>query len=113
MVSAMPVRASDHGCTDRTWTVVDLFSGAGGASYGFHAHERFRIVGAADAEIGKPSTGPGAIDCNATYLANIGVTPVSADLEAIDPAELVRLLGLDGGIDVLIACPPCTGFSRA
>ena len=32
--------------------VVDLFSGAGGMSYGFHKHPAFRIVAAADAEIG-------------------------------------------------------------
>jgi DNA (cytosine-5)-methyltransferase 1 len=97
---------------DRIWTVVDLFSGAGGASYGFKANDRFRIVGAADAEIGKPSTGTGAIDCNTTYFANIGVAPVSADLGTIHPEELSQMLGVQPGIDVLIACPPCTGFTR-
>ena len=94
------------------WSVVDLFSGAGGASYGFHVNGAFRIAGAADAEIGKPSTGHGAIDCNATYLANIGVAPVAADLAIIEPAELGRTMAVAPGIDVLIACPPCTGFSR-
>ncbi len=43
------------------WTVVDLFSGAGGASYGFHAHPGFRIAGAADAQKGKPSSGTGKL----------------------------------------------------
>lgn len=98
---------------DRIWTVVDLFSGAGGASYGFKANSNFRIIGAADAEIGKPSTGTGAIDCNATYLANIGVTPVLTDLGTTPPAELSRALNVESGVDVLIACPPCTGFTRA
>ena len=37
--------------------VVDLFSGAGGMSYGFHAHGAFEVIGAADAEIGKPTAG--------------------------------------------------------
>ena len=68
MISAMQPNPGNESRADKIWTVVDLFSGAGGASYGFHIHDRFRIVGAADAEIGKPSTGHGAIDCNATYL---------------------------------------------
>jgi DNA (cytosine-5)-methyltransferase 1 len=112
MVFAMTPPAGNKPGPGRIWTVVDLFSGAGGASYGFKANDKFRIVGAADAEIGKPSTGTGAIDCNATYLANIGVTPVTADLGTIDPEDLAQMLGVESGIDVLIACPPCTGFTR-
>jgi DNA (cytosine-5)-methyltransferase 1 len=94
-----------------SWSVVDLFSGAGGASYGFHAHPKFRVIGASDVEVGKPSTGHGAIDCNSTYLANIGVSPIAADLGVIDPADLADQMGVGSQIDVLIACPPCTGFS--
>lgn len=97
------------------WTVIDLFSGAGGMSYGFHAHPRFKLVGAADAEIGKPSTGFGALDCNGTYEANIGIKPVAVDLGEVDPDDLYERFapGLqDGRVDVLSACPPCTGFSR-
>ncbi len=97
------------------WTVIDLFSGAGGMSYGFHSHSRFKLVGAADAEIGKPSTGFGALDCNGTYEANIGIKPVAVDLGEVDPDDLFQRFapGLrDGRVDVLSACPPCTGFSR-
>lgn len=97
------------------WTVIDLFSGAGGMSYGFHAHASFKIVGAADAEIGKPSTGFGALDCNATYAANIGVKPVSVDLGQVAPRDLWARFSsglIDGRVDVLAACPPCTGFTR-
>lgn len=112
MVSAMAPHHGNGSTTDKEWSVVDLFSGAGGASYGFHSNGMFQIVGAADAQIGKPSTGHGAIDCNATYLANIGVAPVSADLAVVEPAELGRMMSVAPGIDVLIACPPCTGFSR-
>lgn len=97
------------------WTVIDLFSGAGGMSYGFHAHPRFRIVGAADAEIGKPSTGFGALDCNGTYEVNIQVTPEVVDLGTIEPdalwARFADRLPAQR-VDVLLACPPCTGFSR-
>lgn len=96
-------------------TVVDLFSGAGGMSFGFHAHESFVIAAAADAEVGKPSAGPGSISCNATYAANIGVQPFNLDLSRASPADLKDLIvpHLTSRVDVLIACPPCTGFTRA
>jgi DNA (cytosine-5)-methyltransferase 1 len=92
-----------------------LFSGAGGMSYGFHMHPAFRIVAAADAEQGKPSTGPGRLQCNGTYARNIGVRPVSLDLSAIDPKNLRSALALSDevSVSVLLTCPPCTGFSRA
>ncbi|EFL01110.1 DNA cytosine methyltransferase [Streptomyces sp. NPDC051287] len=95
------------------YTVVDLFSGGGGMSYGFHAHPSFEMRGAADVEVGKPSTGHGAIGCNATYEANIGVKPMAVDLAAIEADELAAQVAPPGGVDVLLACPPCTGFSRA
>ncbi len=95
------------------WTVVDLFSGAGGMSYGFSAHPRFSVVGAADAQIGKPSSGRGTLGCNASYLANLGISPIEADLAVADPAAICGAMGLpEGGVTVLSACPPCTGFSR-
>lgn len=96
-------------------TFVDLFSGGGGISFGFHAHSNFKVLGAADAEVGKPSTGHGAIGCNATYEANMGIKPLQVDLSATSADELAAQL-LPAGttdIDVLLACPPCTGFSRA
>ncbi len=95
------------------WSVVDLFSGAGGMSYGFHAHPGFVIAGAADAQLAKPSMARGALACNATYEANIGVQPVEADLATADPIDVCRSLDLaQGSVTVLAACPPCTGFSR-
>ncbi len=93
------------------WTVIDLFSGAGGMSYGFHANEDFKIIGAADAQIGKPSSGAGALDCNRTYERNIGTTPLEVDLSAICPTDLFELFGRVKPT-ILIACSPCTGFSR-
>lgn len=98
---------------ERKFTVVDLFSGGGGMSYGFHAHPAFEIVGAADAQLGKPSSPSGSLACNSTYALNIGIEPIQADLATITPAKLKRAFGLTGGVDVLSACPPCTGFSRA
>lgn len=99
----------------RRFSVIDLFSGAGGMSYGFHKHPAFRLIAAVDAELGKPSSGQGKLQCNSTYRRNIGIAPVQQDLAAVSAAQLPDLLGLakDGKIDVLAACPPCTGFSRA
>jgi DNA (cytosine-5)-methyltransferase 1 len=96
---------------ERPFTVVDLFSGGGGMSYGFHAHPSFEIVGAVDAQLGKPSSRRGSLACNSTYALNIGMEPLDIDLAAVEPGELARQLGVDS-IDVLSACPPCTGFSR-
>lgn len=95
-----------------TATVVDLFSGAGGASAGFHAHPGFTIMGAADAQVGKPSTPRGSLACNSTYAANTGILPVVADLATVTPDNLAALMGLRRPPTVLISCPPCTGFSR-
>ncbi len=96
------------------FSLVDLFSGAGGMSYGFHKHPAFRIVAAADAEMGKPSTGRGKLQCNSTYFQNIGVSPARLDLSAVPPGRLRSALALpeEQRISVLSTCPPCTGFSR-
>jgi DNA (cytosine-5)-methyltransferase 1 len=97
----------------KPWTVIDLFSGAGGMSCGFSRQAGFRLIGAADAQLGKPSAAPGSLGCNASYSANIGLTPVDADLSRADPAEVCRAMSLgDQRPVVLTACPPCTGFSR-
>ncbi|WP_330239219.1 DNA cytosine methyltransferase [Streptomyces sp. NBC_00525] len=95
-----------------TFQVVDLFSGGGGMSFGFHAHPHFEVIGAADAQLGKPSSPKGSLACNTTYEANIGITPVETDLGTADPQSLMRSMGVTSPIDILSACPPCTGFSR-
>ncbi|GAA3890841.1 DNA cytosine methyltransferase [Saccharothrix violaceirubra] len=96
-----------------TLKVVDLFSGAGGMSLGFQAHRDFTVVGAADAQIGKPSSRLGSLRCNGTYRDNIGVDPLQVDLGRLDPAVLRQVWNLERGeLDVLVACPPCSGFTR-
>jgi DNA (cytosine-5)-methyltransferase 1 len=97
----------------KPWTVIDLFSGAGGMSCGFSRQPGFRLIGAADAQLGKPSAAPGSLGCNASYFTNIGLTPVDADLSRADPAAVCRAMGLANQHPVVLtACPPCTGFSR-
>src|SRR3954471_23799549 len=93
-------------------TVVDLFSGAGGMSCGFQRHPSFAVVGAADAEVGKPSAGAGTLGCNASYARNMGLEPLAVDLGAIAAEDLRDRLGLPDRPVVLSACAPCTGFSR-
>lgn len=95
-----------------TANVVDLFSGGGGASAGFAAHRAFELSGAADGQFGKPSSPKGSLGCNSTYAANIGISPVEVDLSTTLPDELATEMRLTREPDVLIACPPCTGFSR-
>lgn len=94
-------------------TFVDLFSGAGGMSFGFKSHPAFRPLFAVDAQVGKPSSRMGALGCNASYEANVGIPVREADLSVYPPQELMRETGLKSGeLDVLISCAPCTGFSR-
>lgn len=98
---------------DNAFTFADLFSGAGGMSYGFKKHPAFTVVGAADAQMGKPSSAVGSLGCNQTYSTNIGVTPLEVDLGSVSPASVRESWGIKKGqLDVLSACPPCTGFSR-
>lgn len=89
-------------------TVVDLFSGGGGMSFGFHAHPGFRVIAAVDAQRGKPSSQSG-LECNQTYRANMGFEPFDADLSTLTGRDLHARVGSP---TVLISCAPCTGFSR-
>lgn len=92
------------------WKTVDLFSGAGGMSYGFHAHGNFDLLAAFDLEKGKPSSGAGKLECNSTYHANMGIKPFNVDLGTITVKEFKEMV--NDTVDVFIACSPCTGFSR-
>ncbi len=83
-------------------------------SCGFSRYPGFELIGAADAQMGKPSSEPGSLGCNATYAANVRIEPVFADLATADPADVCAAMAVAGGHPaVLAACPPCTGFSRA
>jgi DNA (cytosine-5)-methyltransferase 1 len=96
------------------WTVADFFSCGGGTSAGFSRRPEFRIVGAVDLELAKPSGGAGASDCNGTYWANHGVRPLNRDMMTFGPDEFADLTGTRfGGLDVMICCAPCTHMSRA
>jgi DNA (cytosine-5)-methyltransferase 1 len=95
--------------------VVDLFSCGGGMSAGFAASGFWRLAGAVDLEVAKPSgKAAGETGCNSIYATNHNLQPLSADLNKLSPAELVDAFGLESEqIGCLISCAPCTDFSRA
>lgn len=85
------------------YKVIDLFSGAGGLSFGFMQTGEFEVVAAA--EINKSA--------QKTYLKN---HTSNSDILMID-----NVIGFDfkalkdklGQIDIIIGGPPCQGFSNA
>ena len=84
-------------------------------SAGFSRDQGWRIAAAVDLEVAKPSgKAAGETGCNAVYEANHGLRPISADLMALAPAELLATAGLEREeTSCLISCAPCTDFSRA
>jgi DNA (cytosine-5)-methyltransferase 1 len=80
-------------------TVIDLFCGAGGLSYGFEM-AGFKVAAAVDND---PVAGE-------TYRRQNPSTPLlTQDVATIRGDELLRLAG--GSIDVVIGGPSCQGFS--
>ena len=93
---------------------IDFFSGAGGMSYGFHCHPGFKLVAAVDAELTKPSAKNQSSDCNKTYFANCHIHPRNEVLNYENILEIGVEIWPDDVFDgVLLACPPCTDFTRA
>lgn len=82
-------------------SILSLFSGAGGFSYGFSNAGLPPICGA---EIDK--------DACATYEENVKSTCHNVDLSAIDPRFFREVLGSQEPFAV-IGGPPCQGFSTA
>ncbi|MBN6529190.1 DNA cytosine methyltransferase [Acinetobacter pittii] len=80
----------------KKYSVVDLFAGAGGLSYGFLQTNRFEIKAAFENNA----------NAQKTYKRNHSSTKVYDDVE--------QALNIDlGNIDVVIGGPPCQGFSSA
>lgn len=82
-------------------TLIDVFSGCGGASYGFK-EAGFKIVAAVDIDHWA---------CE-TYEKNIGIKPIEGDLRDISGEKILGEIGLKRGeVDLVVGCPPCQGFS--
>ncbi|OLN26664.1 DNA cytosine methyltransferase [Desulfosporosinus metallidurans] len=85
--------------TESKYSVVDLFAGAGGLSYGFLQTGRFSIKAAFE----------NSQNAQKTYKRNHGNTAVYNDVaEALGDDVKVKL----GKVDVVIGGPPCQGFSN-
>ncbi|HZO75311.1 MAG TPA: DNA cytosine methyltransferase [Ktedonobacteraceae bacterium] len=86
-----------------TLKVADLFCGTGGFSYGFAQVGQFEVVFGVDIKSSSVKT----------FSANHQhAYAVCQDIRQIRVREIAEKLGVGpGGIDVVIAGPPCQGFS--
>lgn len=82
------------------YTVVDLFSGAGGLSLGFLQTQKFDIKVAFENNL----------NMQETYKRNHPGVDVRGDVCSADYGEIKKKYG---HIDVVIGGPPCQGFSNA
>src|SRR5262249_31821950 len=105
MCATFRARKPKEVATNRVPTAVDLFCGAGGLSEGFR-RAGFRILAAVDSD---------AVSTR-TYWINPPAVPenriVTADITTMRAADFRRLAS-GGRVDVLLAAPPCQGFSQA
>lgn len=82
--------------------VLDLFSGAGGASLGVESIEGYEVVGAVDVD---------EQACK-VYDDNLRLTPWVQDLTDVSYADILNRFELnDRDVDVIMGCPPCQSFS--
>jgi DNA (cytosine-5)-methyltransferase 1 len=83
-------------------TALDLFAGAGGSTQGLKA-AGYHVLGAVEND---KSAGR-------SYVANHkAVRLFQEDIRDVDPEALRATLHLEAGeLDLLVACPPCQGFS--
>jgi len=87
----------------KTLTVIDLFSGCGGLSYGLY-QANFKIL----AGIDKWETALKTFQINHKEALTI-----CTDLTQFKPQKLMKQLGLNqGDLDCLVGGPPCQGFSK-
>lgn len=80
-------------------SVVDLFCGAGGLSYGFKS-QAFRLAGGIDIDEA----------CRFPYERNNGAPFLRKDVGALTAAEIEALF-VPGEARVLVGCAPCQPFS--
>ena len=86
--------------TQKPFTVIDLFAGAGGLAEGFR-QAGFEVVGGNDSDP----------DACATFAMNFPSTEVvHGDVRA--PSIKRRILELSRGVDVIVGGPPCQAFSQ-
>jgi len=84
----------------KKYSIVDLFAGAGGLSYGFLQTGRFEVKAAFENNR----------NAQKTYKKNHGDAVVYDDVADALTVEIKQKLGM---VDVVIGGPPCQGFSNA
>jgi DNA (cytosine-5)-methyltransferase 1 len=92
--------------------VLDLFSGAGGISLGFH-HEGFQIDGALEIEVLPALTHALNFHGGDPELTAQHAKP--RDMTRVEPDELCEELHLgavEDAVDVLVGGPPCQAYAR-
>lgn len=83
------------------FTVIDLFSGAGGLSKGFMDAGFDVIVGVDNDQAA----------LNTFQLNHKGAISLNADLSNIETFQKIKTIANGRSIDVIVAGPPCQGFS--
>lgn len=85
----------------KKYTVVDLFAGVGGLSYGFTKNERFEIILANEVEK----------DIAKAYSLNHStVNMLQGDIKDLSEGILRRAIG-KRAVDVVVGGPPCQSYS--
>jgi DNA (cytosine-5)-methyltransferase 1 len=95
--------------------VLDLFSGCGGLSLGFHK-AGFDIVGAVEFDRHAAKTHAENFHGDITDEELYSEHAKARDITTTEPEELIKDLHLEGGltgsIDVIVGGPPCQAFTR-
>lgn len=92
--------------------VLDLFSGCGGISLGFHS-EGYTIAG--HVEIDPNASRSFALNFWGNDNADFALRAAARDISRLEPEGLAKELGLGpvpDAIDVIVGGPPCQAFSR-
>lgn len=94
---------------DRRPAVLDLFSGCGGISLGFHL-AGFHV--AANVEMSAEAAASHAVNFHGCDDALRARHAVARDITQTDPHALLAEIGHEGPIDVIVGGPPCQAYAR-
>ncbi len=95
------ITTEERTITMKKYNAIDLFCGAGGLSYGFQQAGFSTLVGVDNEQAA----------LNTFELNHPGAIGLNADLSKSETVDEILKLSKDRPIDVIIAGPPCQGFS--